>query len=418
MSYDARVFRLLIASPGDVEEERDIAVKTIQEWNDLNSAERQIVLLPLRWETHTAPEYGKRPQEIINKQIVDHCDLLIGIFWTRIGSPTGAEDSGTLEEINRVASAGKPVMLYFSKVKKTPDEIDVEQLARLRNFKASIYPKALIETYTSQIEFRDKLAKQIEIQLRNLLASGSSGVPSKIASDITLEFAETKSNKNLGNKLTLKSTYFNLNGIKKLPDFMNDSECKPDNTDVNVSTIGSFRANKDYYRDMAEYLVTQNMFKPINFWLKNIGNLGAKDLFVDITVSSSVGDVKILSPENFYKIQPNKYGGGIFLSSFHNAFPDRVMDMGEIEEKENEWKITLELRALQPKREICSSFQLFIGAKKSGELSFNATIYADSLPEPIHHSLTLNLEVEVIDLDATSFMQKHGELLKDQSAPE
>ena len=82
MSYEAKVFRILIASPTDVEEEREIAVKTIQEWNDLNSAERQIVLLPLRWETHTAPEYGKRPQEIINKQIVDQCDLLIGIFWT------------------------------------------------------------------------------------------------------------------------------------------------------------------------------------------------------------------------------------------------------------------------------------------------------------------------------------------------
>ncbi|HCE5206435.1 TPA: DUF4062 domain-containing protein, partial [Vibrio parahaemolyticus] len=55
MAYEAKVFRVLIASPSDVIEEREIAVKTIQEWNDLNSSERQIVLLPLRWETHTAP---------------------------------------------------------------------------------------------------------------------------------------------------------------------------------------------------------------------------------------------------------------------------------------------------------------------------------------------------------------------------
>ncbi len=95
MTYSARVFRILIASPSDVTDERDIAVKTIQEWNDLNSAERQIVLLPLRWETHSAPEYGRRPQEVINRQVVDHSDLLVGIFWTRIGSPTGVADSGT-----------------------------------------------------------------------------------------------------------------------------------------------------------------------------------------------------------------------------------------------------------------------------------------------------------------------------------
>lgn len=65
MAYPANVFRILIASPGDVAEEREIAVRAIQEWNDLNSAERQIVLLPLRWETHASPEYGTKPQAVI-----------------------------------------------------------------------------------------------------------------------------------------------------------------------------------------------------------------------------------------------------------------------------------------------------------------------------------------------------------------
>jgi hypothetical protein len=49
---------VLIASPSDVEEEREIAVRVIQEWNDLHSYNRRIVLLPVRWETHAAPEYG------------------------------------------------------------------------------------------------------------------------------------------------------------------------------------------------------------------------------------------------------------------------------------------------------------------------------------------------------------------------
>ncbi|MEQ8749171.1 MAG: hypothetical protein RIC52_05280, partial [Amphiplicatus sp.] len=171
MSFNARVFRVLIASPSDVADEREIAVAAIQAWNNLNSSERQIVLLPLRWETHSAPEYGRRPQEVINRQVVDSCDLLVGIFWTRIGSPTGIADSGTLEEIERVASQGKPVMLYFSRAAQDPDRIDLGQLQKLREFKTKTFPKALIETYTTQIEFRDKLAAQLEIQLRTLLVS-------------------------------------------------------------------------------------------------------------------------------------------------------------------------------------------------------------------------------------------------------
>ena len=76
MAYDSRVYRILIASPSDVEEEREIAVSVIHAWNDLHSNNRKVVLLPLRWETHTAPEYGTRPQDVINRTIVDQCDLL------------------------------------------------------------------------------------------------------------------------------------------------------------------------------------------------------------------------------------------------------------------------------------------------------------------------------------------------------
>jgi len=168
MPFSARVFQILIASPSDVGEERDIAVQTIQEWNNLNSADRELVLLPLRWETHSSPEYGDPPQEVLNRQIVDRSDLLVGIFWTRIGTPTGAADSGTLEEIERVASQSKPVMLYFSRAKQDPDGIDLEQLAKLRAFKAKSSGKALIETFSSHDEFREKLKKQLEFQIRIL----------------------------------------------------------------------------------------------------------------------------------------------------------------------------------------------------------------------------------------------------------
>lgn len=418
MSYEAKVFRVLIASPSDVEEERDIAVKTIQEWNDLNSHERQIVLLPLRWETHTAPEYGKRPQEIINKQMVDHCDLLIGIFWTRIGSPTGVKDSGTLEEIDRVATAGKPIMLYFSKVKKAPDDIDVEQLAKLREFKKNTYPKALIETYTTQIEFRDKLSKHIEMQLRNLIADDSNGISGKLESDLLLEFSDVSTLKNLGCEIRVKTIFFNLARIDSLPDYISKEKDKEDESYDGDSRIiaafGSSLSNKAYYREMAQYLVAKRMFKPIKFWLQNTGSLGARDLYVDMTVSASVSGFRILSPDEFDIVPPRKESGVAFATTSTSYFyGGRPFTTAKIIHTEDGWNITFELRALQPKREICPDLTLFIGSESSGELSFKATIYADSLPEPIHHSLTLSLDVDVIDMDATKFLQKQNELPKE-----
>lgn len=168
MSYESIVYRILIASPSDVEEEREIVARIIQDWNDLNSFNKKIVLLPIKWETHSSPTYGIRPQEVINTQLVDDCDLLIGFFWTKIGTPTGKELGGTIEEIKRVSKAGKPVMLYFSKRGKDPSQIDIEQLQLLKKFKDEVYSTALVESFNSIVDFRDKLSRQLEMKIREL----------------------------------------------------------------------------------------------------------------------------------------------------------------------------------------------------------------------------------------------------------
>src|SRR5262249_10280564 len=158
MAFDGRVYRVLIASPSDVTEERDAAVDVIQEWNVAHSNARQVVVLPVRWETDSVPEYGVRPQEAINRQIVDDCDWLVGIFGTRFGTPTGKAPSGTLEEIERVAAAGKQVMLYFSKVPVNPYSLDSEQFKKVKGFKTRIQKHALVETFGRSLDFRKKFA--------------------------------------------------------------------------------------------------------------------------------------------------------------------------------------------------------------------------------------------------------------------
>ena len=91
----------MIASPGDVADERDIIRSVIHDWNDVNAAATRVMLTPVGWETHAAPELGARPQELVNARVLKDCDLLVGVFWTRLGTPTGKEQSGTVEEINQ-----------------------------------------------------------------------------------------------------------------------------------------------------------------------------------------------------------------------------------------------------------------------------------------------------------------------------
>jgi hypothetical protein len=167
MAYNAKVVQVMIASPSDVSEERQIVRELIDEWNSVHSTQQNVVLMAVGWETHSAPELAGRPQQIINERLLENSDLLIGIFWTRVGSPTGKSISGSVEEIEEHLKKGRPVMLYFSSVPVRLEGVDNDQYASLTAFKAWAKERGLIEEYETKDEFRDKLRRQLPILLRD-----------------------------------------------------------------------------------------------------------------------------------------------------------------------------------------------------------------------------------------------------------
>lgn len=133
MTRSAVILNVLIASPSDVSVERDAVESAMHEWNANHHERMGIMLHPVRWETHSYPASGDRPQAIINRQIVDSGDILIGIFGYRLGTPTGVAQSGTIEEIEKFRKAAKHVALYFS-IADVPVSADRDQLKALENY--------------------------------------------------------------------------------------------------------------------------------------------------------------------------------------------------------------------------------------------------------------------------------------------
>lgn len=165
MSYGAVTFNVMIASPGDVASERAIVRDVIYEWNAVHSNARKIVLLPIGWESHSSPEMGASPQAIINNQVLAKCDLLIGVFWTRIGTATDDYLSGTVEEIEKHIETGKPAMLYFSSQPVAMDTVDLEQIAKLKSFKESCRNRGLYESYDSHTDFKTKFYRHLQLKV-------------------------------------------------------------------------------------------------------------------------------------------------------------------------------------------------------------------------------------------------------------
>lgn len=165
MGYKASVFKVMIASPGDVSAERGIVREILGEWNVIHSEKSSIVLLPVGWETHSTPEMGGSPQSIINRTVLKECDLLVGIFWTRVGTATENYVSGTVEEIERHITANKPAMLYFSSAPVVPESVDPDQYRSLKEFKDGCKARGLLESYANLQDFRSKFSRQIQLKI-------------------------------------------------------------------------------------------------------------------------------------------------------------------------------------------------------------------------------------------------------------
>ncbi len=162
--------KILVASPGDVNEERKIVEEVIEEWNIRNGDERKMVLEAVLWETHATPESrgkGEGPQEPITRQIVDDCDCAIDIFWNQIGTPTPRAAGGAVEEVQRMMTILKrPVMVYFSNVPIARKELDKAQVEKLDEFKGFMKSDGLVWEYDTKDEFRTSLSRHLDIQIR------------------------------------------------------------------------------------------------------------------------------------------------------------------------------------------------------------------------------------------------------------
>lgn len=178
MAFPVTALRVLIASPSDTAAARQALVDAINEWNDLNAESLGVVLVPTLWEISATPELGDRPQAIINRQLVDRCDILVGTFWTRLGTPTGVAMSGTAEEVEGFISRNATVLLYFSNQPAVPGNLDPDQLRALADYKADLQQRGLCGDYEAVPELAHKVQRDLRRAVERFVQSGTSAVVS------------------------------------------------------------------------------------------------------------------------------------------------------------------------------------------------------------------------------------------------
>ena len=170
MVENAKGVRIIIASPSDIEAERESISRIFARWNN---AHKDVHLEPLMAESGTVPEMGDHPQHILNRQLVEKGDLLIAIFWSKIGTPTPTAKSGTIEEIREFMKIKGPkkVMVYFCNrpLQLSPSELATEEIQTLQEFKKEMQTQCFYKEFADTHQFEAILYPDLDIIVPELL---------------------------------------------------------------------------------------------------------------------------------------------------------------------------------------------------------------------------------------------------------
>jgi hypothetical protein len=356
--------------------------EVIHEWNHVNSRDRSIVLLPLRWETHTSPEMGAPPQTIINRQVVDQCDMTVGVFWTRLGTPTTDAESGTAEEIARVGEAGKPVMLYFSRALVDLDSVDLEEYGRLRDFKKRSYPNGLIENYISLIDFRDKFRRQLAIRIRDIIAEDTlQGRNDAVTQDIALGLAKGSPPKLLAQPSVVRLERLICIDQDDIPDYDGAEAPTPKGVRTNLVILNAASSFSDYYRKLVKFICESSVRCELRPALSTLSDRSVHDIHLEIRVRTITGSVDINPPT---MREPGQIG--IY---YEQDSPPGDFSVGNV--SAGEWRMETDVPVVQARRTVFSVNGFTLKAIENSALTFDATVYSsNALP------FSLNTELKVV----------------------
>ncbi|MCK6608785.1 MAG: DUF4062 domain-containing protein [Flavobacterium sp.] len=161
-------YQIFVASPSDLAEEREAFNDVINELNITYGNPNNLHLELLKWENNSAPGISNiGVQDIINNDIPTY-DIFIGFLWMKFGTPTENYGSGTEEEFEIAFKKFQEnnsiqILFYFKNaLPQSLDEINTEQLSKIREFKKKLGEK---NTFYWEFTEREELEKFLRLHI-------------------------------------------------------------------------------------------------------------------------------------------------------------------------------------------------------------------------------------------------------------
>ncbi|MEM7246743.1 MAG: SUMF1/EgtB/PvdO family nonheme iron enzyme [Acidobacteriota bacterium] len=169
--------RVFLASPGDVQPERDRIARELELFNRRTGRHLKLAYEPWRWEKDGVPGFCEDVQDLINPDL-DAADVVVFLCWKKLGTKTPRDDSGFAEEFNRTRarwkSTGQPeVLFYRCKRGFFPKADELEQFAKLDEFLRKVRDGVFMREFETEDELADLLHEHLSELAHRRVSGGT-----------------------------------------------------------------------------------------------------------------------------------------------------------------------------------------------------------------------------------------------------
>lgn len=180
------VYDMLLSCPGDALDLKDTIDACVKSFNASIGEINNVRIALKHWSTDSFSQFGDKPQNILNRQFVEKCDLCVALLGIRFGTPTDNYDSGTEEEIEKMLAQNKQVFIYFVERNVDPSKIDVEQFKKVQNFKEKCKEKGVFTVVKSAEELRTVFQNALSLYFIKLAAPNTPQLQPTLAPDLVI----------------------------------------------------------------------------------------------------------------------------------------------------------------------------------------------------------------------------------------
>jgi len=193
------------------------------------------------------------------------------------------------------------------------------------------------------------------------------------AVELLVEFAHVERDDALGTRISWDAEFCEMPARETIPNLPRPRLGYPFNIDP------MNRSNDDFFRELAHFEFMRRLFRPIRLVVRNVGQVAANNVRVELTVSTNIGVMVVDASE--LPDPPKRHADLLSNAVLQGMRPAFRRNPGEvsIDKNDERFRVEIDCGDLQPGRRVWSDV-FYIGKGASGDLSVRCG--ADVFHEP------------------------------------